>query len=206
MLRGLYLITRESSDDAALLAVVESALAGGAALVQYRDKSRDAARRLRQSRALVALCASRGVPLVVNDDVSLARDSGAAGVHLGRGDATPRAARATLGADAIVGVSCYDSGSHAEDAVRGGASYVAFGAFFASGTKPGARRAEPALLVAARALPVPKVAIGGITPDNAHALVAAGADLIAVCGAIFDAPDPRATARAFTALYDAERT
>ena len=203
---GLYLLTRETHDDDALAAVVDAALDGGAVLVQYRDKSRDAARRLRQARRLAALCAARGVPLVINDDLALARESGAAGVHLGRDDGPPGAARAALGAGAIVGVSCYDALGNAEAARREGASYVAFGAFFASGTKPGARRAEPALLAAARALPLPKVAIGGITPDNARVLVDAGADLLAVCAAIFDAPDPRATARAFAELYESPPT
>ncbi|HET9483251.1 MAG TPA: thiamine phosphate synthase, partial [Xanthomonadales bacterium] len=97
-------------------------------------------------------------------------------------------------------VSCYDSLARARDAVRGGASYVAFGSFFASPTKPGAARAPLPLLEAARALPLPRVAIGGITPENAAALVAAGADLLAVSSAIFDAPDPRATARALASL------
>ncbi len=205
MRRGLYLLTRETDDDAALAATVGAALEGGAVLVQYRDKSRDSARRARQARALVALCAARDVPLVVNDDIELAHAAGAAGVHVGRDDAPLALARAALGPGAIVGVSCYDALASAEDAVAAGASYVAFGSFFASPTKPGARRAPLALLAAARHLIVPKVAIGGITPDNAAALVAAGADLLAVSSAIFDARDPRAVAQRFASLYKTDR-
>jgi thiamine-phosphate pyrophosphorylase len=122
-------------------------------------------------------------------------------VHVGRDDASLAEARAALGPAAIVGVSCYDDLGRAAEAAASGASYVAFGSFFASPTKPGARRASPSLLADARHLAVPKVAIGGLTPDNAPALVAAGADLLAVSSAIFDAPDPRAAARAFAALY-----
>ena len=200
MRHGLYLLTRESGDDAALLATVRAALDGGAVLLQYRDKSGDSPRRVRQAQALRALAAEYRVPLVVNDDVALARAVCAAGVHLGRDDVPLAAARDALGPDAIIGVSCYDSLARAEDAVRGGASYVAFGSFFASPTKPGAARAPLALLAAARALPLPKVAIGGITPENAAALVAAGADLLAVSSAIFDAPDPRGCAHALASL------
>ena len=200
-MRGLYLLTRETADDARLRGTVRAALEGGAMLVQYRDKSRDAVRRRVQASSLLALCREFLVPLIVNDDVALARAVGADGVHVGRDDASLAEARAALGPAAIVGVSCYDDLDRANDAAANGASYVAFGSFFASPTKPGARRASPSLLADARHLAVPKVAIGGLTPDNAAALVAAGADLLAVSSAIFDAPDPRAAARAFAALY-----
>jgi thiamine-phosphate pyrophosphorylase len=202
MRRGLYFLTRETADDAALLAAAGAALDGGATLLQYRDKSGDPARRLRQACALVALCDAFGVPLIVNDDAALARDAGAAGVHLGRDDVPVAAARTLLGGGAIIGVSCYDTLERAFDALRDGADYLAFGSFFASPTKPGAPRADPALLGTARALPLPKVAIGGITPENAGSLVAAGADLVAVSSAILDAPDPRAAARAIASLFD----
>lgn len=205
-MRGLYLLTRETADDAGLRRTVRAALEGGAMLVQYRDKSRDAVRRRVQASTLLALCREFLVPLVVNDDVALARDVGADGVHLGREDAALAEARAALGPTAIVGVSCYDELGRAEEAAAQGASYVAFGSFFASPTKPGARRAPPALLAAARQLALPKVAIGGLTPDNAAALVAAGADMLAVSSAIFDASDPRAAARAFAALYQRNPT
>jgi thiamine-phosphate pyrophosphorylase len=125
---------------------------------------------------------------------------GAAGVHLGEDDGDIAAARALLGAKAIIGVSCYDDAGRARAAAAAGADYLAFGAFFASSTKPGARHARPGLLRQTASLDLPRVAIGGITPDNAPALIAAGADLVAVISGVFDAPDPIATARAYRAL------
>jgi len=199
--RGLYLLTRETRDTAALVATVRAAIAGGAVLVQYRDKSNDAGSRSEQVRALVALGRSAGVPILVNDDVSLARECGAAGVHLGRDDAPLDEARRSLGPGALVGVSCYDSIERARDAARDGASYVAFGSFHASPTKPGAARATIGLLETARGLSLPIVAIGGISPENGAALVAAGADLLAVSSAVFDAPDARAAAHALASLF-----
>lgn len=200
--RGLYLLTRDTRGTRALLDVVRAAIDGGAVLVQYRDKSGDAALRATQLRALVALGRATGVPIVVNDDVALARECGADGVHLGRDDAPLIDARRALGAGAIVGVSCYGELDRARAAARGGASYVAFGSFHASPTKPDATRAGIALLAAARSLALPVVAIGGITPENGAALVAAGADLLAVSSAVIDAPDPRAVARALASLFD----
>ena len=199
--RGLYLVTRETEDDATLLRVVGAALEGGAAAVQYRDKSSDATRRARQAAALVALCAGHRAPLIVNDDVELARNVGAAGVHVGDDDATLAVARASLGTDALIGVSCYADFARAEAAAAAGADYVAFGSFFASPTKPNARRATPDLLARAASLALPRVEIGGITGDNARALIDAGADLVAVISAIFDADDPRAAAQRIGALF-----
>jgi thiamine-phosphate pyrophosphorylase len=196
--RGLYLVTPEPLPDAALLA----RLLPFAACLQYRGKLADAATRRREAHALQALCTRAGVPLVVNDDAGLAADIGAAGVHLGEDDAGVASARALLGAAAIIGSSCYDDLRRAEAAARAGASYVAFGAFFPSPTKPGARRATPRLLLDAARFGLPRVAIGGITPDNAAPLVAAGADLIAVISGVFDAPDPVAAARACASLFD----
>ena len=199
--RGLYLVTRETADTKRLLRVVEAALDGGAVAVQYRDKSSDAARRLEQARALVALCARYGVPLIVNDDVALARESGAAGVHLGEDDAGVGQAREALGAGAIIGVSCYDEPGRAEQACRERADYVAFGSFYPSPTKPNARRPSLDLLRGAARLDLARVAIGGITGDNAKPLIDAGADLVAVISGIFDAADPRAAAARIAALF-----
>lgn len=199
--RGLYLVTREMADTAALLAIVRAAIAGGAAIVQYRDKRFDHAARLAQATALRELCHAAGVPLIVNDDVALAAASGAAGVHLGADDASIAAARAALGADAIVGVSCYDDPVRARVAAAEGADYVAFGAWFASPTKPGARNAGPAQLAAIADLGLPRVAIGGITRDNARIPVAAGAQFVAVISDVFDADDPRAAAAAIAAHF-----
>lgn len=204
--RGLYVITdADLLPDAALEAAVAAAIAGGARVVQYRDKSDDAARRHAQAAALVALCHARGVPLIVNDDVALAAAVGAAGVHVGKDDAALAAARAALGPQALIGVSCYADLALARAAVAGGADYVAFGAFFPSRIKPGAVRADPALLRAARAeLPCPIVAIGGITAGNGAGLVAAGADSLAVISDVFGATDMRAAAAALAALFGPE--
>jgi thiamine-phosphate pyrophosphorylase len=199
--RGLYLLTRETADTPTLLRIVGAALDGGAVAVQYRDKSCDAARRLAQARALVALCAAGGVPLIVNDDVALAARASAAGVHLGEHDVPIAEARAVLGATAIIGVSCYDDPARAARLAAQGASYLAFGSFFDSATKPAARRAHPALLHEARRLGLPLAAIGGITATNCGPLVAAGASLLAVISAVFDAHDPRAAAAAIAAHY-----
>ncbi len=200
--RGLYLITRESADTRALARTVAAALDGGAVMVQYRDKSTDAARRLEQAETLSALCIAHGVPLIINDDVKLARACGARGVHLGEHDGEIATARAQLGLEALIGVSCYDDLERAHAAARQGASYIAFGSFFSSPTKPGARRAHRDLLRDSATLGLPRVAIGGITVDNAPALIAAGADMLAVISAIFDAPDPRRATQAFARLYE----
>ena len=195
--RGLYLITPDEADTARLLARVAPLLGQDVAWLQYRNKAAGAALRREQAAALQALCTPAGVPLLVNDDAALARAVGAAGAHLGEDDGDLRAARAALGPEAIVGASCYDSLALAGRAVAAGASYVAFGAFFATATKATTRRATAVLLREAAALGVPRVAIGGITPDNARPLVAAGADLLAVVGGVFASPDPVAAARAY---------
>jgi thiamine-phosphate pyrophosphorylase len=187
--RGVYLITPEESDDRRLLARVIPLLPHVACL-QYRNKLGDSVQR------------QRHVPFIVNDDAVLAAEVGADGVHLGEHDGAITAARMLLGPNAIVGLSCYDDASLAQRAAAAGADYVAFGAFFLSTTKPWARRAPIVLLRETKALGLPQVAIGGITPDNAHIVIAAGADLIAVISGVFDAPDPLATTRAYAALFD----
>lgn len=198
---GLYAITDGPRDD--LLEAARAALEGGATLLQYRDKTRDAARRLREACALAALCREFSVPLIINDDAELARRSGAAGVHLGEDDVDIADARAMLGDPAIIGVSCYDSLQRAHAAAAAGADYLAFGAFFATATKKVTRHATPALLHEAAAIGPPLVAIGGITPDNGGALVDAGADFLAVVSALFGACDVREQSRRFTALFEA---
>lgn len=200
MPRGLYLLTPDEPDTATLLERV-APLLPFATWLQYRNKRADAALRERQATALRTLCADARVPLLVNDDAALAERVSADGVHLGEGDGAIAAARARLGAQAIVGASCYDDPARAARAAAAGASYLAFGALFASGTKPAARRATPAHLRAARAHQLPLVAIGGITAENARLAIDAGADLVAVIGGVFDAPDPVAAARAIHALF-----
>ena len=200
--RGLYAITRDERDTARLLARVRAVVDAGACWLQYRNKTADDRLRREQASALLPLCRAAGVPLIVNDDWRLAAAIGADGAHLGEDDGELGEARAALGSDALLGASCYDSLERARDAVTRGANYVAFGAFFPSPTKPHARRACPTLLQASAALGVPRVAIGGITPDNGRALVAAGADLLAVISGVFDAPDPAAAARAYRRCFD----
>ncbi len=201
--RGLYAIT-----DAALLpadrliAAVAEVVSGGAVMVQFRDKVSSTAVRRYQARALADLCRERTVPLIINDDVLLAKEVGADGVHLGRNDTTLAAAREALGVNAIIGISCYNEPERALRAQADGASYVAFGCFYPSSTKPHAVRASPAMLhgITAR-LSVPVAVIGGITPENGASLVGAGADLLAVISGVFDAPQPRAAAEAYSRLF-----
>ncbi len=199
--RGLYLITPDEADTARLLARVAPLLAQDVAWLQYRNKAADAALRREQAAALQALCTPAGVPLLVNDDAALALAIGAAGAHLGEDDGDVAAARALLGPDAIVGASCYGRLDLAGRAVAAGASYVAFGAFFPTSSKATTRRATVDLLRDAAPLGVPRVAIGGITPANAGPLVDAGADLVAVIGGVFEAPDPVAAVRAYARCF-----
>jgi len=182
---------------------VRAALAGGARVIQYRDKTRDTARRERQARALAALCRAHGALFVINDDVALARAVAADGVHLGRDDATLAQARAQLGPQAAIGVSCYNELSRALQAQAQGADYVAFGSFFPSRTKPAAVPATLELLRQARALlPLPIVAIGGITPTNGATLLHAGADALAVIEGVFGQTDIDAAAKQYARLFD----
>lgn len=199
-LRGLYAITPTAlcADPARLQRDVEAALRGGARLIQYRDKTQDHARRLDSARALVALCERHDAKLIVNDDVELAAEAHAHGVHLGIDDGPLHAARARLGPDAIIGITCADSLERARAASEGGADYLAFGAFFPSRTKPNARQATLDLLRDAcidSSLPI--CAIGGITAERAPALIDAGADLIAAVEGVFGAVDISAAARAY---------
>jgi len=200
-INGLYAITPDSSDTAGLLAKTAAVLQGGARIVQYRNKSQDGALRLAQAQGLADLCCRYGALLLINDDIELARQVAADGVHVGRDDTGVAEARRRLGPDAIVGASCYDQLALAEAAVAAGASYVAFGAVYATPVKPDAPRAPLTLFSAAKSLGVPSVAIGGIKPDNALAVIEAGADAISVIGALYDAPDPQAAAETLAGLF-----
>ncbi|MDQ3269388.1 MAG: thiamine phosphate synthase [Pseudomonadota bacterium] len=200
--RGLYAITEDEHDTAQLLQRAQAVLEAGAAWLQYRNKSAAPDRRQEQALALLPLCRRHRIPLIVNDDWPLAARIGADGAHLGSDDGELRAAREALGPDALLGASCYDDLERARRAVKQGASYVAFGAFHPSSTKPGARRAGSELLTAAAGLGVPRVAIGGITPDNARPLIDAGADLIAAISGVFGAVDPAAATRAYRSCFE----
>ena len=200
--RGLYAVTPDFTDTEALVSKVDAAIDGGARLIQYRNKTASAALLLEQAHALSRLCASRGALLIVNDHVDIALATDAHGVHLGSEDGGTLAARALLGPSKLIGISCYASMNRARDAANEGADYIAFGSFFPSRVKPGAARASVGLLLTAkRELSIPVVAIGGITRDNAAALVRAGADALAVISAVFDAGDVARAARAFEPLF-----
>lgn len=199
--RGLYLITPDDDDTARLLARTVPLLAAGVAWLQYRNKRAGDVLRYEQALALQGLCLQASVPLIINDDVRLAKSIGAAGVHLGEDDGDIAAARLLLGNHAIIGASCYDQLSLAKSAVAGGANYVAFGAFFPTRSKTGTRQADVGVLAEAASLGVPRVAIGGITPDNAGSLVDAGADLVAVISGVYDAPDPVAAVHAYRRCF-----
>lgn len=206
-LEGLYAITDSvlMPDDNELLSRIEAALHGGTRIVQYRDKSDDANKRLRQAKALIDLCAQFDVPLIINDDAQLAKDSGAAGVHLGQGDGQVDAARTLLGNNAIIGVTCHDSQELGLTAQQQGANYIAYGAFYASKTKPNAIPAPLNLLGRSKAqINLPTVAIGGITVDNAAQTLAAGADMLAVVHALLAAEDVEQQARRFSQLFSSD--
>ncbi len=202
--QGLYAITDSTLIlDHSFIYSIEQAIIGGARLIQYRDKSHDKLRRLEQAQALLKLCHRYGVPLIVNDDVLLARQIGADGVHLGREDSDLLAARKMLGKDAIIGASCYNQIERAEQAVMDGASYIAFGSFFPSRIKPRAAVAPLSILKTARAqFDCPIVAIGGITPDNAPSLLQAGADSLAVVYGIFGQRDIFTAAQKYAKLFN----
>jgi thiamine-phosphate pyrophosphorylase len=204
-LRGLYAVTSATLCRAPgqLTRAVEAALAGGAQLIQYRDKAGDASERRRQAKALLDLCRARGALFIVNDDVELALAIGADGVHLGASDLPLRQARRRLGGLATIGVSCANVLERALVAQDEGASYVAFGRFFPSRTKPDAPPADLALLRQARArLHIPICAIGGLTPANARPVVEAGAAMIAAVEGVFGAADVEGAARAYARLFD----
>ncbi|QBQ53626.1 thiamine phosphate synthase [Nitrosococcus wardiae] len=199
LIRGLYAIA-----DTHLLPhqdlgnAVALALLGGASLIQYRDKGQEVKRRYQEAKSLQQICRQHHVPLIINDDTLLAAEIGADGVHLGRDDLALSSARQILGADAIIGVSCYNELARAIAAEQAGADYVAFGRFFPSETKPEAIQASLELLREARKrLKLPIVAIGGITTENASQVIEAGANAVAIIGGLFKSQDIRATAAAY---------
>ncbi|MDY6991123.1 MAG: thiamine phosphate synthase [Pseudomonadota bacterium] len=202
-LRGLYAITDAALIPAdQLMTAVSQALIGGAQLIQYRDKTNAYAKRRQQATALHQWCQRYQCPLIINDDIQLAHAIQAEGVHLGQEDNDITTARQLLGAQAIIGISCHNRLDLAQQACAAGASYVAFGRFFASLTKPEAVAADIALLSEAKKLlSKPIVAIGGITPDNGAQLIAAGADCLAVIQGLWGSEDITATARRYAQLF-----
>jgi thiamine-phosphate pyrophosphorylase len=200
--RGLYAITRthrEFITKNQLLAEVSAVIRGGAVVVQYRDK--DCTQAEEFALALVKLCHAHHIPLIINDSAELAKAVGADGVHLGKEDGAIAQARALLGEQAIIGVSCYNDVNRAINAQAQGASYVAFGRFFPSNSKPLAAPAQlDTLQQAKQKIHLPIVAIGGILPSNGISLLEAGADLLAVIGGLYEA-EPEMSARSYSALF-----
>lgn len=203
LLKGLYAITPADNLLPRLSTLVGLALAGGVKIVQYRNKDAPMSLKRAQAAELLRICHAHDAKLIVNDDVWLAIEIGADGVHLGRGDGDPVVARQALGSKRLLGVSCYDDVERAVVAAAAGADYVALGSMFASTTKPHAVRASLDMVVEAkRRVSVPVAAIGGITLDNAASLRDAGADMVAVLSDIFDAMDIKGRAAAYHQLFN----
>ena len=200
--RGVYLVTPSGLDTQHLIERTRPLL-GAITWLQYRNKEADAELQHQQASALQSICAEAGVPLIIGDNPHLAKAVGAAGVHLGFNDGDIAEVRALLGPQAIIGAGCYDQLELAKQAVAAGASYVSFGAFFPSPSKQTQFRAPPQLLRDAAHLGVPRVAIGGLTPDNCHEVIAAGAELVATISSVYSAPDPLAVLAAWQARFAA---
>lgn len=201
-MRGLYLVTPNWDDTDRLLDVTHQALRAGAALVQYRHKDASPALRIEQAHALLALCRQHGRPLVINDHLDLCMALDADGIHVGGLDAPVAEVRAALGPGKIVGASCYGEFALATSAQHAGASYVAFGGFYASTVKQYEVTTAPSIVTRAKAtLQVPVVVIGGMTPANARPLAGLGADMVAAISSVYLAPEPYAAAREFAGLF-----
>ena len=203
-LRGLYAITDETLiAESAFVATIEQALRGGTAIIQYRDKSANPSKRLKQATALRTLCNQYNASLIINDDIRMAQAVAADGVHLGEDDVSIEQARQMLGDEAIIGISCYNQLQRAVEAQAAGADYVAFGAVFASPTKPNARSASCELISEAKTqLKIPVCAIGGIDKSNVARVIDSGADLTALISGLFSEADIYQTAKHISRLFD----
>ena len=190
-LKGLYAITDERLiAETHFIEKVGSALQGGARVIQYRDKSVNRQKRLKQARALRAICDQYQATLIINDDIELVRAVNADGVHLGKDDSQIIEARQVLGDNCIIGISCYNDIDLAISAEKNTADYVAFGAMFSSPTKPKAVTASLEIISAAKQqLSIPVCVIGGITDNNIHQVIEHGADMTAVISSLFSADD-----------------
>jgi thiamine-phosphate pyrophosphorylase len=186
----LYLISPPAIDTGFADRLARAIDAGPVAAFQLRLKGLDEHAIARAAEPLQRVCADRDVALIVNDSMALAKRIGADGVHLGQEDGDPREARALLGPSAQIGVTCHDSRHLAMEAGEAGADYVAFGSFYPTTTKEVRHRPDPSILGWWTTLfELPCVAIGGITPTNAAPLIEAGADFLAVCGAVWNAAE-----------------
>jgi thiamine-phosphate pyrophosphorylase len=198
----LYLISPQHVSGDFPKQLEEALSAGPVAAFQFRVKGVDNHEAARLAAPLQKICAEHDVAFIVNDNVTLAKRLKADGVHLGQSDGDVKEAREELGPDVQIGVTCHNSRHLAMEAGEAGADYVAFGAFYPTDTKEVAHIAEIETLQKwALVMEVPCVAIGGITPENAPPLIAAGAEFIAVCGAVWRHPDgPAAAVKAFNAV------
>ncbi len=202
---ALYLISPLDVGGAFPERLRRALAAGPVAAFQFRVKGLDQHAAAKLAAPLQEICAAHDTAFIVNDDVSLAKRLGADGVHLGQGDGDPREARDELGREAQIGVTCHASRHLAMEAGEAGADYVAFGAFHDSTTKNAGHRADLSLLEWWSGIfEIPSVAIGGITPANAAPIIAAGADFLAVSGAVWNG-DEAAAVKAFAALLAPER-
>lgn len=190
-LSGLYVITNENlMPEAFFLDMAEAAIKHGACILQYRDKSSNKAKRLYQAKSLKALCDRHHVVFIINDDIELAKQVDADGIHIGKDDLSIHETRIQIGPNKIIGVSCYNQANLAEDAINQGADYIAFGSFFGSSIKPNAPQATIDLLPALKLKhSTPICCIGGITLKNQPQLLEAGADMLAVISDIFSQTD-----------------
>ena len=201
-LSGLYVITDHALLGNTLVEQAGAAIEGGTRILQYRDKTNDISRRLNESHALASLCKQHHIIFLINDDIKLAQEVDADGVHLGQQDTDLNSARSQLGADKIIGITCHSDLGAALQAEKNGADYVAFGRFFPSNTKPNALSASLNILTQAKVqLQIPVVAIGGITPDNGQQLIEAGADMLAVIHGIFGTAETKQAAQKFMRLF-----
>ena len=202
MISGIYAITPDEADTDLLLAKVEAALQGGINVLQYRNKQASFKLQTQQASAIFSMCEKYRVPFIINDSIELCLALDADGVHIGADDGNIAEVKARLGINKILGASCYNRFDLALSAQQAGANYVAFGACFASSTKPHAPVASIGLFKQAKAqLHIPAVAIGGITLENAQSVIEAGADSIAVINAIFNADDVKLAAQHFAHLF-----
>ncbi len=202
-IKGLYVITDTSNISSEIMfARTKEILRAGAKLLQYRNKQADASTRIREAKKLHELCRQYSVPLIINDDVKLASQVDADGVHLGKDDSSIVAAKAQLKSEAIIGCSCYNDFGNAEQAAKSGADYIAFGAFYPSPTKPEAVHATPDIIQTAKQkFKLPVVAIGGITPENGQSLIAAGADMLAVVSGLYNSETSFTTTMKYINLF-----
>ena len=205
-IKGLYAITDTANLSSELMLTrTEEILRAGAKLLQYRNKQANENTRIAEAEQLLDLCRKYSVPLIINDDISLAVQIGADGVHLGKTDSSVANARERLGNKAMVGCSCYNDLNRAQLVSKSGADYIAFGAFFPSPTKPGAAHATADIIQTAKQkFDLPVVAIGGITPENGQSLIAAGADMLAVISGLYASNDPFNTTKQYIKMFNTE--